>query len=178
MKKRIFSLVAILVLASMIVSPVSAGANIRLAGGANNVVWDLGSLIAEATLVGLGNTDVNVVLTASGIPEITCTNNGTNDVPGQSSPRLTASGEQALSDDDPFRKNGKSPFAVETEDPVLTWSEAGCPNANWSARVDFIYWTEASITVTDAATGIVLLEQLYTCETTRDPDTVSCSAVQ
>jgi hypothetical protein len=40
-----------------------------------------------------------------------------------------------------------------------------------------VYWTHAKITVTDTATGTVLALQEYDCETFRNPDSVTCTAV-
>ena len=158
----------------LLVSPVSAGPGIGLKG----VKFSLGSLIADGFLTRLGNTDVTVVLGASGIPAITCTNKGKQDVPGQSSPKVTATGQQSLDGDGNFTKNGKSPFNVETVDPVsLPWDVAGCPNANWSARIDFIYWTNATISVYDSATNTLQLSQNYKCTTTLSPASVSCTPV-
>jgi hypothetical protein len=174
MKFKVSSLLLAILLVFLMASPVSAGPGIGLSG----VTFSLGSLIADGVLSKLGNTDVNVVLDASGIPAITCTNYGKNDVPGQSDPRISARGQQSLLGDSPIRKNGKSPFSVETVDPVLLpWNVAGCPNANWSARVDFIYWTNATISVYDSATNTLQLKQDYTCTTTRYPANVSCTAV-
>jgi hypothetical protein len=85
MKKNILSFLSALLIATFLTSPVSAGPGIRLSG----VQFSLGSLIASGFASGLGNTDVTVVLDASGIPAITCTNNGGNDVPGQSSPKVS-----------------------------------------------------------------------------------------
>jgi hypothetical protein len=128
---------------------------------------------------GLGNADVTIVLDASGIPAITCTNYGGNDVPGQSYPKVSAVGQQTLDGDDPIRKNGRSPFLTETDDPeTIPWDEAGCPNSNWTAHIDFIFWTNATISVYDTATSVLLLTQNYTCATTRDPDTVSSTLVK
>ena len=39
-------------------------------------------------------------------------------------------------------------------------------------------WTNATLIVTDTATGAVLGQQNYTCVTTRNPDNVSCTLVQ
>jgi hypothetical protein len=174
MKLRGSSLLLTILLVFLLASPVSAGPGI----GLSSVKFSLGSLIADGVLSKLGSTDVNVVLDASGIPAVTCTNYGRNDVPGQSSPKISASGQQSLDGDSSIRKNGKSPFSVETVDPVsLPWDAAGCPNANWSARVDFIYWTNATISIYDSATNTLQLQQNYTCTTTRDPASVSCTPV-
>ena len=174
MKKKMFSILIVTLLITLMASPVSAGPGI----GLRSVTFSLGSLIANGSLFGLGRSDVTVVLDASGIPAITCTNYGSNDVPGQSFPKVSASGNQLLLGDSPVRKNGKSPFNVETVDPVsLPWDAAGCPNANWSARIDFIYWTNATLNVYDTATNTLQLQQNYTCTTTRYPASVSCTPV-
>jgi hypothetical protein len=174
MKNKVSSLLLIILLVILMVSPASAGPGIGLSG----VKFSLGSLIADGFVTKVGNTDVNVVLDASGIPAITCTNFGKKDVPGQSSPKISATGQQSLDGDGDFTKNGKSPFNVETVDPVsLPWNAAGCPNANWSARIDFIFWTNATISVYDIATNTLQVKQNYTCTTTRSPASVSCTPV-
>jgi len=172
MKIKVSSLLLATLLVILMVSPVSAGPGI----GLSSVKFSLGSLIADGNLSKLGSTDVMVVLDASGIPAITCTNYGRNDVPGQSSPKISATGQQSLDGDHSVQKNGKSPFSVETVDPLsISWDAAGCPNANWSARIDFIYWTNATISIYDSATGALQLKQNYTCNTTRYPPSVSCT---
>jgi hypothetical protein len=174
MKIKVSSLLLAMLLVILVVSPVSAGPGIGLSG----VKFSLGSLIADGFVTKLGSTDVTVVLDASGIPAVTCTNNGKQDVPGQSSPKISASGQETLNGNRDFTKNGKSPFSVETVDPVsLPWNAAGCPNANWSARIDFVYWTNATLSVYDVATNTLQLKQNYTCTTTRNPASVSCTPV-
>ncbi len=170
MKKKFLSILSIFLIAAFLTSPVSAGPGIKLSG----VGFSLGSLIAKGTLTGLGNQDVSVVIDASGIPAISCINNGGNTVPGQSSPRVSASGNQFLDGDSPVRKNGKSPFGVETEDPeFIPWNEAGCPNAQWIGHIDFIFWTDATISIYDAATQVLQLKRDYKCTTTLT--SVSCT---
>lgn len=171
MKKKLFSLLSVLLVINLFVSPVSAGRGIGLSG----VSFSLGSLIAKGTLVRLGPTDVTVVLDASGIPVIMCTNGGGNDVPGQSSPKISASGSDFI-DGDEVTKNGKAPFNTETDDPkTLPWDVAGCPNANWTARIDKIRWTDAIISVKDSA-GHDLIKQAYTCNPLLQTETsVSCT---
>ncbi len=173
MKKRIYSIMTMFLIASLFTSTVSAGGAVRLTG----ISFRLGSLIADGYASGLGNTDVTVVLDARGIPAITCTNHGGNAVPGQSSPKVSASGEQTLLGNDPLRKNGKAAFLAETEDPeTLAWDVAGCPNSNWTGHIDFIFWTNATISVYSTSTGGLLKSQNYTCTTTRNPASVRCVA--
>lgn len=173
MKKKLFSLLSVFLLATLLASPVSAGPGVKFSGGANSVEWTLGSLIAEGALI-VGNTDVKVILEASGVPAVTCTNQGRTPAPGQNPPNISATGAQTLQD---RTKNGKSPFDVEASEPdTLPGLQGGCPNNNWTAHIDFVYWDHAKITVTNLAGDTVLLEQNYTCTTTRNPDTVSCIA--
>lgn len=179
MKKKFLSFLSILLIAVLGASPVSAGPGIRL----SNVQFSIGSLIATGYVGGIGNTDVTVVLDASGNADTICTNPGSNDVPGQSSPKVSAVGKQDVSGARPETKNGRVLFdRVETEDPVtIAWDVAGCPNASWTARILTIYWTDATLTVRDTSTGQLLTDQPYTY--TCDPDlqtetTVSCTPVR
>jgi hypothetical protein len=174
MKKKFLSLLSTLLVLAFLASPAEAGPGIKLSG----VNFSLGSLIATGFASGLGRSDVTVVLDASGIPAVTCVNLGGNEAPGQNPPRVSAVGEQTLLGNDPLRKNGKSPFLTETDDPeTLPGDLAGCANANWTGRVDFIYWTDATVSVYDAATGVLQTTQNYTCTTTRFPASVSCELV-
>jgi hypothetical protein len=175
MKKRILSILTVLLIATMMTSTVSAGGNVKFSGGANSVEWTLGSLDAKGALI-LGNTDVIVVLEASGRPDVTCTNQGSNPAPGQNPPKLGATGSQDLPGENET-KNGKTPFDVKAiPPPTLPGSQGGCPNDNWIAHVDFVSWEDAKITVKSLALDTILLVQNYTCTTTRYPaPTVSCT---
>ena len=170
MNKRALALISALLMGIVIFTNAFATGGVKLSG----VNFSLGSLIANGSVSGIGKTDVTMVLDASGIPEIVCTNGGGNQVPGQSSPKITAEGSQSLAGNNPLRKNGKSPFGVETAPPApLTWDQAGCPNSNWTAEITFVYWTNAKIRVFDTLTQALLLEQNYVCTTTKT--SVSCT---
>jgi len=141
------------------------------------VAFDLGYLVADGALSGLGNTDVTVLLDASGFPVITCTNQGGSQAPGNQPTAISVTEAQSIPGAGLVEKNGKAGFRVEINDlPALDAVEAGCPNENWSAQIDFIYWEGATIRVRDTATQEVLLRQDYTCTTTRDY--VGCVAVR
>jgi len=174
MKKRIFSFLSTLLMMALLTSPVSAGRGIGF-----SATFSLGSLIANGTATGVGQTDVTFELTASGPADITCINNGTNSVPGQSSPRISATGRQNVLGSDPRTKNGKTPFRTETDDPeTVAWDVGGCPNPNWVGHVDFIYWENATISVYATDTGDFLIKHDYVCETARYPEpSVSCRLV-
>jgi hypothetical protein len=134
-----------------------------------SLTFSLGSLIAGGELAGLGNQDVAVVLEASGIPEVTCTNQGGTMAPGQNPPRVSARGSQFLVHQT-YTKNGTSPFSVETADPQtgLSAKALGCANNNWTAAITFVYWTDAVVTVRAGnAYGPILLRQQFACVTTK-----------
>ena len=173
MNKKILSFLSILLIAILATSPVSAGPGIRL----SSVQFSLGSLIARGYVSGIGNTNVTMVLDASGNADIICTNPGSGDVPGQSSPKVSAIGTQDLSGSQAKTKNGKVLFdRVETVDPTtVAWDVAGCPNAGWTAHILTIYWTDALLSVKETSTGQVLASQQYTCNPDLQTETtVSC----
>ena len=176
MKNKASSLLLTILLVILMVSHVSAGPGI----GLRSVQFSLGSLIADGFVTGLGNTDVTIVLDATGErADVSCINNGGSVVPGQSSPKIDAVGIDSLAGDDGNRKNGKAPFTTETSD-FIPWYLAGCPNSNWVGQIDFVFWTEATLTVHqgfNSPDGPILLTQKYTCITSRDPDSVSCTPV-
>lgn len=175
MKKKILSLfLTVLVMLALTTSTGLAGGNV----GLKSVQFSLGSLDVTGTLTGLGGYPDGVVveLVATGDPVVTCTNQGGNDAAGQNPSQVTASGVQLITQ---IFKNGTATVVVSAE-PTLTAAEGGCPNNNWTANIDFVSWTHATITVTDPATDpdTLLLRQDYTCVTTRDPDSVTCTLVK
>jgi hypothetical protein len=173
MKKSLLSLWSVLLIATLLTSPVSAGRGIGF-----SAAFSLGSLIATGLATGVGQTNVTFELKASGPADITCINNGSNPVPGQSAPKLSATGKQDVLGSAPETKNGKTPFMTETDDPnPVAWDVGGCPNPNWTGRVDFIYWTNATISIYATDTGALLTKRDYVCTTTRFPATVSCVPV-
>jgi hypothetical protein len=169
MKYKISSLLIATLLVILMVSPVSAGPGIGLKG----VQFSLGSLVAEGVVTHLSKTDVKVVLQATGTPAITCTNQGANPAPGRNPSRISAADAQNLQD---IIKNGRAPFDLQAVPlATLPGKQGGCPNNNWTAHVDFVFWENADIIVTNLAGDTVLLKQSYTCVTTRNPDTVTCT---
>ena len=192
MKKRILSILTVLLLTMILTSTVSAGGNV----GLSRVQFKLGSLIAEGFVKNTGNVDITVVLDAVGLPMITCINpdsEGEN-VPGHTKLKVSASGQQTLFGDSEGSGNNKRAFNVETVDPeTIPWDVAGCPDSSWTAQVDFISWTKAKISVFDATSeggsGLTALDskeppennplvwQSYGCRTRQERATVSCRPV-
>jgi len=170
MKRKLVTIVTVLLIAMMVTSSALAGNAIKL----SNVDWKLGSLISKGFASGLGNTDWVLVLDGVGHAGVICTNHGSNDVPGQSFPHVVGRGITTLPGSDPLRKNGKSPYYVAAQSEYesvqyIPWDEGGCPNPNWTARIDFVFWDFAVINVyspldTNFATPVATYQ--YRCETT------------
>ncbi|HLF75009.1 MAG TPA: hypothetical protein VI524_11720 [Anaerolineales bacterium] len=195
MKNKFLTLWTVLLVAAVMTSTASAGGNVRLSA----LEFSLGSLetpltlaavsqslsfslTATGTFTGLGGygEGVTVELTASGDPVVTCTNQGGNESPGQNPPKVTAGDIQEI----PFdliTKKGTAPLNVTAEPAPITGTQGGCPNDNWAAKIVFVFWTNATILVTDNVTGAEVFKQDYTCVTTRNPDNtgaVHCDPVQ
>ena len=170
MRIKVYSILIALFLGIEVCSVTLAGSSVKLSG----VQFSLGSFIGEGTVSGLGNTDVIVRMEASGIPRVTCTNQGGGLVPGQNPTQVSATSQAFLPADDQVVKNGKSAFrVVVSPPPTMDPIEAGCPNATWTAHIDFVFWNRATITVSTPSQA-VLLSQDYSCVTTADPASVVC----
>lgn len=103
MQRFSFAVLAAIALVALLVAPAGA-ANPHFVVGPNFTTVN-GALRATGSIAGLGNADVTVVLTATGVT--TCTNRGGNVPPGQTE---TVSGSQTITD----VKNGRVNFDVTT----------------------------------------------------------------
>ena len=174
MNKKLFPLLAVLFVSALITSTASAGGAVKL----SKVTFSLGSLMVTGTFTGLGgyNRGVTAELVASGIPVVTCTNHNGNRAPGQNPPEVSVHGAQFVGPQDITQK-GTAPMNVVARPGPITGTQGGCPNDNWAAQIEFVFWTNAAISVHDVATDALLLRQDYSCITTRDPDSVNCTAI-
>jgi len=186
--KKVISVFYAFMAAVLFTTSALAGGSVKLSSPG----FSLGSLIANGTLSGLGNTDWIIGLDANGHAAVVCINYGNNDVRGQSSPHVDGQGTQGLPADSQLRKNGKSVYSVtakplEEINPNISWEEGGCPNSNWSAKIDFVYWDGAILSVIDPITHITVATYAFTCTTTRIPQndgytfddgTVSCTLLK
>ena len=144
--------------AAVLVPTVVLAANVHFKDGP--VFTDEGTtLSASGALAGLGNKDVTMTLTATGTAtNITCTNKGGNVAPGQNKPKVTTVGQQSIPVTEV--KNGNVSFDLSTAQPFVTAKQAGCPNNNWTATVNDVEFTSATITVVQG--GKVALKETFT----------------
>jgi len=188
MKRKLYTIFTVLMIIMLTTSPALARGAIKL----GNVTFELGSLITNGVATGLSNVDWIFEVNASGHASVICTNNGNNDVPGQSSPHVDGKGTQDVPQEQ-ITKNGKASFTViakpdEELNTTISWDAGGCPNPNWSARIDFVYWDSATINVIDPATPDEIGATFkFSCVTTRIPQndgytfddgTVSCTPIK
>jgi hypothetical protein len=102
---------------------------------------DLGTTLqATGSVAGLGNQNIDVILTATGTASIDCRNPGGNIAPGQSK-AVTVTGSRTNVE----VKNGRANFTVVTEEPVAPAD--ACPNPQWTPIVRDVEFTSATITV-------------------------------
>lgn len=171
MYRKLVIILAILLVVGAMTTTVFAGRTPRI----REVGFSLGSLIADGFIAALANENAFVTLEAEGTAVVTCVNPGSQDQepPGQNT-QVSGTGRIVIPPEE-ITHNGTAPFTVAAEASFQSAREAGCPNDNWEAKVDFVYWEKAIITIEQTDTSAVFN---FTCVTTRDPDTVSCTADQ
>jgi hypothetical protein len=122
-------------------------------------------VVASGIAQGIGSDIYTVRISASGDPLVTCTNQGGTQAPGQN-PAVTVLGDTAIGGD-PSNRKGKYEFLVgeDSIDPLDIISSTACPNDNWTARLDFIFWTDIELSLVDP-NGLITDTEYYTCDTT------------
>jgi hypothetical protein len=104
-------------------------------------IRDLGTTLGiTGKLAGLGEGDVTIVVNASGVADVECTNPGGNVAPGQDT-AVSASGSVTL----PSPKNGNLVFSLATIEPSIPSS--ACPNSQWTADAIDVAFSGGTLTV-------------------------------
>ena len=166
MKNKLYIVVTMLLIVMLAATPVFARGAIKLSGS-----FGSGSIHFDGVATGVGGYDgITLEIIGIGIPEVTCSNNGGNEAPGQNPSMVSVDGSQYISPDqiDSTTKKGKTPVSVSADEAslVLSGTEGGCPNDNWTATVTSITWTGAIINVYEGegTDGPLVKTFEYTCD--------------
>ena len=171
MKRKLFTIWTVLLIAMLAISPVGAGGV--------SVKWGQGSIIADITGWGFARGLVKVTVFAEGFPVTTCTL-GESSSAGNSSLLNSVTVSQVVLVD----KNGKFVLPLLEGFPDFSdWTPTmlGCPDDTYSAHVDWVNWIHTSITITDDnpernTFGQVLFFKNYSCTSTEK--SVVCTAIK
>ena len=138
-------LLATTILGGLALTAYASGVHITKAGVTFVADHNNLTLTASGQIAGLGNGAI-VSLVATADPTTSCTNSGGNKAPGQNPAPITVSGSTALPDGN--GTNGSRPFSVTTNPPTQPTSAkaAGCPNDGWTAHIDDLCFTSATLT--------------------------------
>jgi hypothetical protein len=153
-KQLVFALASALAIGS---AGAAYAANVQFKQKQLPVFTDAGlSLSAEGALVGLGNQDLVILLTAKAKVTATCTNpSGANQPPGRNPAPITVSGSDAIPASE--IKNGTVDFFVQTKAPVSPIPNApDCPNRQWKEQITDLSFTSVTLTVQQPAGRTVL----------------------
>ncbi|HEY3260187.1 MAG TPA: hypothetical protein VGJ95_07945 [Pseudonocardiaceae bacterium] len=124
------------------------------------------STSCTATLAGLGNADVRVVLTVSGSAVYQCQNGGGNLAVGQNKVLVGPAVTPVIFPASAI-KNGNLSFTVAntlTAPATVSGADAGCPNPNWTGVRPVLKITDISLVI-EQPVGTVI----FTC-TASDQD--------
>jgi hypothetical protein len=138
-------LLAITALGGLASIAFASGVHIQKPGATFTADHNNLTLNASGVIAGLGSGAI-VTITAQANPTTTCTNQGGNQAPGQNPGSITVSGTTGIPDAN--AKNGSRPFSVTTDPPSQPTdaSDAGCANDNWTAHIDDLAFTSATLT--------------------------------
>jgi hypothetical protein len=145
--RKIFA-VFIATLFALVFAPGAAQAAVTFHSGPTAVDNGL-TLTVNGNVSGLGNTNVDVFLTAAGYADVTCTNPSGNVAPGQRT-EVTSGGSQLGLEP----KNGRTSFSITTNVPTNPTGAQACPNSKWSAAITDVHFTSYTITLVQGGVTI------------------------
>ena len=162
MQRNIFFVLLTVLMAFTAAAPPALAASPHFVVGPSFTVNDNGTVTATGDVAGLGNKNIDVVLTAELNVEVLCRNPGGNIAPGQTQ-QTTVTGTQT----DIEVKNGRASFDVTTAapalDPTLTPKQLGCPNNKWTPEIGEVTVVSATLQIIQpAGSDNVVLEETFT----------------
>jgi hypothetical protein len=99
-------------------------------------------------VAGLGGTTFEITVEAEGIATVECENPAGNVAPGQD----TAVTVEGTTDPLPTPRNGQFRFNIESDDPEPLPPTPTCPNAQWTANIVDVTFTDATLTLLEDST--------------------------
>ena len=161
MRHRIVFVLLTLLLALGVATPAAFAANPHFVVGPEITLNPDNTVTATGSVAGLGNQNIDVVLTAELDVEVICTNPAGNVAPGQTQ-QTTVTGTA----EDVKVENGRATFSVTTEAPTLpnrTPKQLGCPNNKWTASIGEVTIESATLQIIQpAGSDNVVLEETFT----------------
>jgi len=145
MKKLSILTLTVIALGGLASTAYASGVHFTKAGVTFTADPNVLTLTASGAIAGLGNGAI-VTIAATADPTTTCTNQGGNPAPGQNPAPIILTGTTGVPDTG--GKNGSRPFSVTTDPPTQPTdaSDAGCPNDSWTAHIDSLCFTSATLT--------------------------------
>jgi hypothetical protein len=159
MRHRLVFVLLTVLLALGIATPATLAANPHFVVGPEITLNPDNTVTATGSVAGLGNQNIDIILTAELSVEVLCRNPGGNIAPGQTQ-QTTVTGEAA----DVKVENGRATFSISTEapalDPDLRPKQLGCPNNKWTPEIGEVTVESATLQIIQpAGSGNVVLEE-------------------
>ena len=157
----------------------ASSVHLKGGGGAKPSFRDIGlALTATGSLVGLGNGDVLVILSATANATANCcTPGGSCKVPGHNPAPVSVSGSESIPASE--IKNGTTPFAVTTQSPTSPIPGApDCPNGSWTENITDLAFKSATVTVMQSGSTVLTVNCSFSAPTSDGPvpsQNVTCS---
>lgn len=141
-----------LALATVLTTPAIA-ANPHFVVGPTITLNANNTVTATGSIAGLGNENIDVVLSAVLNVEVLCRNPAGNVAPGQTQ-QTTVTGTQTQI----HPENGRATFSVTTAAPTLSGTprQLGCPNNKWTPEIGDVSVVSATLQVFQG--GAVVLQ--------------------